>query len=533
MIVVIGTGVAGLTAADHLASAGAEVTLMTAGRFGVDAVAAGNTALAQGGIAAAIGPRDTPSAHADDTIAAGAGLVEPAVATLLAEEGALRVHELLAAGFPADRDAAGRLIFGLEGAHSTARIIHAGEDRSGAVLSAFLTARVQKHIKCGRISLIQQASVTQFTTTTGRATGVCYATPAGTQRLDADAVILATGGYAGLFATTSASAAVTGHGILAAALAGAVLADMEFIQFHPTVLPSTGELISEAVRGAGAVLRDPMGHRYMTDHHPDAELAPRDVVSRASFAAMREFDVSTVWLDATVIEHRHGSGTLATRFPVLTHRLAAHGLDWTKHWVPVAPAAHYCMGGVATDTWARSSVAGLYAAGEAASTGVHGANRLASNSLLEGLVFGARAARSAQQYLHCGDWELDIYMTDLLAMAQQVPYKSSSSPLDAEVDLRCLVQKYVGMQRTQTGLTTLLDTLDHVDHSLAPLIRVIATAALARTESRGGHWRADHLNTDPAQATRTAWYLTPTGTLQHPDIDLVTEHKERFFHVDV
>lgn len=532
MIVVLGAGVAGLTAVNHLATAGERVTLVTAGRFGIDGSAAGNTALAQGGIAAAIGPADTPETHAQDTIAAGAGLVDPSVAFLLAEAGLDRVNDLLATGFPADRDAEGHLVLGLEGAHSTARIIHAGEDTSGAALSAFLTEQVQDHIATGAVQLVQEATVTQFEMAAGRVTGLYYTAATGFKRLKADAVILATGGYAGLYAITSSSAAVTGGGILAAATAGAVLADMEFVQFHPTVLPSTGELISEAVRGAGAVLRDPTGHRFMDDVHPDAELAPRDVVSRASVATMNSCATSTVWLDATVVEQAQGAGTLARRFPVLTQRLAAHGIDWTTDWVPVAPAAHYCMGGVATDTWARTSVTGLFAAGEAASTGVHGANRLASNSLLEGLVFGARAAQSVRDYCRHGSWQLDTPFQQFITSARTVEHEPPTPATHPthQNQLTALTQQYVGITRTQSGLTTLLAALGDIADPLAPLVRVMATAALARTESRGGHWRDDYPATDPGQAARTAWRLTttPHDHVQHH----VLGTKEYSHHVD-
>lgn len=511
MIVVVGAGVAGLTAVQHLVEAELPVTLVTAGRFGIDAVALGNTALAQGGIAAAVGADDTPAQHAADTIAAGAGISDPAVAHLLASAGVQRINELIDAGFPADRDQAGNLAFGLEAAHSTARIVHAGEDRSGAALSAFCTARVQQYIAAGRVTLIQEATVTQLATTAQRVTGLTVTGPCGTRLVDADAVILATGGYAGLYATSSASAAITGRGILAAAQAGAVLVDMEFIQFHPTVLAGTKELISEAVRGAGAVLRDATGQRFMRQHHSAAELAPRDVIARASVITMQASGTNSVWLDATVVEQLHGPGTLATRFPVLTQRLAAGGIDWTTHWVPVAPAAHYCMGGVATDSWARTSLQGLYAAGEAASTGVHGANRLASNSLLEGLVFGARAAQSARRYRHDGAWELDPAFRAVITSAGNVASTPGTTATDRDAGrLQALTQQYLGMTRTHDGLTTLLAALDEIHHPLTPLVRVIATAALARTESRGAHWRADYPAPDPAQTTRTAWRLTAT-----------------------
>ena len=532
MIVVIGAGVAGLTAVHQLVTAGIPVTLVTAGRLGTDSISAGNTALAQGGIAAALGPYDTPALHAADTITAGAGLVDPAVAELLTHDGVQGVRHLLDAGFPADRDSHGNLVFGLEAAHSVTRVVHAGEDSSGAALSAFLTAQIQRHIATGAVRLIQQATLTRLMTSSGQVTGIGYESPTGQHHLAAQAVILATGGYAGLFATTSSSAAVNGRGILVAATAGAIVADLEFIQFHPTVLPATGELISEAVRGAGAVLRDPNGQRFMVDTHPDAELAPRDVVSRASVNVMRTFDTDAVWLDASVIEQRHGTGTLASRFPILTQRLAANGIDWTTDWVPVAPAAHYCMGGVATDQAGRTSLQGLYAAGEVASTGVHGANRLASNSLLEGLVFGARSARAAQQYRRDGTWDFDPGFAQFIAAPRIVTHNISGLQHTQHHDrLATLTDRYLGITRTRSGLETFLSTLDDIADPMTGLVRLIGAAALARTESRGGHWRADHPAADPTQATRTAWQLstTPIDTQHLPSAG---QGKEHIQHVD-
>ena len=534
MILVIGAGVAGLTAVQHLAAANEPVTLVTAGRFGTDGIAAGNTALAQGGIAGAVGPDDSPELHMTDTIAAGAGLVDRRAASVLATDGAHRLNVLLDDGFAADRDTNGHLELGMEAAHSTARVLHAGEDNSGAALSAFLTSKVQQLINAGAVGLIEQAHLTALCVADGAICGIAYETPSGRQRLNADAVVLATGGYAGLYSTTSSSAAVTGDGLLAAARAGAVVADLEFVQFHPTVLPTTGELISEAVRGAGAVLRDPNGERFMDQVHPGAELAPRDVVSRASTELMRRFATEHIWLDATVVETHFGAGTLATRFPTLTQRLAAQGIDWSHHYVPVAPAAHYCMGGVATDTFGRSSIPGLFGAGEVASTGVHGANRLASNSLLEGLVFGARTALAAQQYRGTGVWATESPFRKFIDAPWAVPAQrlgDANGNAHQLTQLRSLVGAHLGIPRDAASLQQLQSQLNTVQHPLGDLVSLMATAAESRTESRGGHWRADYPDLDSRQARRSAWRLNTTQQTPH-DAFKMTRGKEKVEHVN-
>lgn len=531
MIIVVGAGVAGLTAVRALADRAVPVTLVTAGRLGMDPVAGGNTALAQGGIAAALGPDDTPELHAGDTIAAGAGLVEPGVAQFVAAEGAQRVQELIADGFAVDRKADGGLQFGLEAAHGRARVVHAGEDSTGAALSKFLTAQVLALRDAGTVRVIDQAVAEHLTHHGQHITGLTVSTATGRQFLPASAVILATGGFAGLFPTTSSSPAVTGQGTLLAATAGAVLADMEFIQFHPTVLAATGQLISEAVRGAGAVLRDVHGNRFMCQAHPDAELAPRDVVSRTSLSVMHQTGTDHVWLDATGIEAADGSGTLAARFPVLTATLADREIDWTRQWVPVAPAAHYCMGGVATDIRGRTSVPGLFAAGEVAATGLHGANRLASNSLLEGLVFGARAASAAADYVTDATWPLDETFRHLIARSRDVAASAHNTPPAPKQTARLqrLVDRHLGMTRDARGLHALLAELDSVAHPMTDLVRVIATAAIARTESRGGHWRSDYPHSDASQTARAAWRLTPVPHI--PDV-LGTIQKEKLTHAD-
>ena len=509
MIVVIGAGVAGLTAIEHLVAAKFPVTLVTAGELGADAVSAGNTGLAQGGIAAALDPGDSVALHQRDTHLADAGLVDAAAATVLTSDGVHRVCDLLTTGFPADRDANHKINLGLEAAHSRPRIVHAGEDSSGAALSLFLTHRIIQLVENDDVQLIQHAALTSLDVVDHRVKGISYADAAGQHQLAADAVVLATGGYAGLFTTTSSSPAINGQGLLAAVHAGAVVADLEFVQFHPTVMKGDGELITEAVRGAGAVLRTAEGKRFMPAVHPEADLAPRDVVSRASYKSLVETDTESVFLDATVIETRHGAGTLAKRFPRLTSVLASLGIDWATSWVPVAPAAHYCMGGVATDVWGRTSISGLFAAGEVAATGVHGANRLASNSLLEGLVFGARVANAVQVFLKTQYCAFASSFERFIASAKLVTAHRPRSDGTHEglCQLQQLASSHLGMTRTHTGLHYLLDRLDHVEHPLGDVVLLMARAALARTESRGGHWRADYPAPDPYQAHRSAWRL--------------------------
>ncbi|QZY51545.1 L-aspartate oxidase [Leucobacter tenebrionis] len=489
MIIVIGAGVAGLSCALAAAAAGAEVALVVPGRLrpsfedsaaGLGGSAAGlgcaggSTVLAQGGIAAAIGADDSPEQHLADTVAAGVGLVDAEAAGVLVDEGARIVRGLLREGFAADLDAAGRPALGLEAAHGRARIVHAGGDRTGAVLHAHLATRVLADAEAGRIELIENRTAVELTSDSGVVRGAVLRSLSGDSALEsrhADAVVLAMGGYAAFYERSTNPTSSRGDGVVLAARAGAVVSDLEFVQFHPTVLHGSGLLISEAVRGAGAVLRDGSGSRFMAGRHPLAELAPRDVVSREMQRAMRMRGESRLWLDATGIEREGGPGSLAARFPGITAALAEHGLDWTREPIPVSPAAHYTMGGVAADLRGRSTVPGLFVAGETASTGVHGANRLASNSLLEGLVFGRRAGLAAAAFAEKrGDWKLDGH----------------------------------GMREL---VSTAVPGVIAADRGTSPLGDMIALAAAARAESRGAHQRDDAPQTDPAQARRRGFAL--------------------------
>lgn len=563
MILVVGAGVAGLSCALAAVARGAEVELVTPGLL-----SGGNTALAQGGVAAAVGPGDSPAAHLADTLAAGAGLTDEAAAEVLASDGARIVRELLAAGLPVDRGPDGEPLLGLEGAHGVARIVHAGGDRTGAALHAFLAGRALDAARSGRLRITERTHADALLVEEGAVVGATLRDTGDAAGGIADrstdrraaAVVLATGGYAALFPRNTNHAGAHGQGILLAARAGALLADLEFVQFHPTALPS-GELVSEAVRGAGAVLRDASGERFMVGRHPLAELAPRDVVSReihrvlvagrgapgaaqgGDASTLREAntvrEASTVWLDATGIERDGGPGTLARMFPGITAAVAANGFDWARDPIPVAPAAHYTMGGVASDLDGRSSVPGLFVAGEVASTGVHGANRLASNSLLEGLVFGERAGRAAAAFADAGsgarpgagptDWapgqslaRLASEAVDWVADAGEAsaPVHATAADHATAAAVTAAIASGLGIVRDRDGMLAAADVFargaadadSQPARDRAELAALICAAALGRRESRGAHQRADFPETDPQSARRSAVRVTaPAG----------------------
>lgn len=489
-VIVVGSGIAGLTAALE-ASGRHEVVLVT--KAGLEQ---SNTHEAQGGVAVVVdalsdpgSPRlgDSVAAHVRDTLTAGAGLSDADVVRVLCGEGPAAVDALLARGVAFDRDDAGRLAHGLEAAHSFARILHAGGDATGAAISSALASRVRE----SGVEVREHTTVVDLVLHESRVAGVRLLD--GTT-LESDTVVLATGGLGQLYPYTTNPAVATADGVAVALRAGAVVADLELVQFHPTALDAPGTfLVSEAVRGEGAVLLDAHDRRFMRDVHPDAELAPRDVVARA-IARQMTLDGVPVRLDATAL----GAERLAERFPTIDVACRAHGFDWAREPVPVTPAAHYAMGGVRTDVWGRTSVPGLLAVGEVACTGAQGANRLASNSLLEGAVFGARAVRGLDEA------PAPVEPDD--AWAAPIAVTAAGSGSGAEVsraDLQQLMWDAAGLTRDEDGLAEAAAVLDAwrspdvtdakaaEDANLLLVARALVASARSRRESRGGHFRTD------------------------------------------
>ncbi|UYO98075.1 L-aspartate oxidase [Microbacterium sp. M28] len=496
-IAVVGCGIAGLTAALHAHEAGHAVTIFAKGALGD-----GSTPLAQGGVAGVYGAGDSASAHAEDTISAGAGLSDPDAVEVLVSEGAARIAELIARGVAFDRADDGALLLGREAAHSAARIVHAGGDATGAEIARALTAAVRS----AGIEIVESAFLIDLLMTAGSVRGMRLLLDGIVVEKPADAVILATGGAGQLFAHTTNPVGATGDGIAAAMRAGAAVADLEFVQFHPTILADGAPfLISEAVRGEGATLIDEDGHRFCFDEHPDGELAPRDVVARA-IARRAGRQGAPVRLDASAL----GARRLAERFPTIDRVTRRRGFDWSREAIPVTPAAHYLMGGIVTDLDGRTTLDGLLAAGETARTGVHGANRLASNSLLEGAVFGARAAAAAVALSRSSseDGGADRVETrGRLYSADRVSTRSTTegdgAPAFSRRALQQLMWDHVGLLRRDEGLADALATIhawqsasvspaspaEHEDANLLLLAEATASAALARTESVGAHFR--------------------------------------------
>ena len=493
-ILVIGSGLAGINAA-LLASEFADVTLLSKGPLEQT-----NTQRAQGGIAAAIATLDDPRLHAEDTIRAGAGLCNPDAVQALTSDGPEAIERLLRLGVEFDRDPSGMLALATEGAHSTPRVLHAGGDRTGVHIQSALVARLAER----DVDVRTHVTASDLIVEAGRCVGV---TTDGRETLLHDAVLLATGGAGALYRTTTNPESATGDGIALAFRAGAVVRDPEFVQFHPTALVGGDGafLISEALRGEGAVLLDAAGNRFMTRVHPDAELAPRSVVARAITETMRRDDADHVVLDISHLDADY----LSRRFPGVHGGALERGHDITAGPIPVAPAAHYHMGGVYTDVDGRTTVPGLYAAGECASTGAHGANRVASNSLLEAAVFSSRAIEAIRREpgpAQAPDGE-----------ARSLRWRLEGCAPSMEI-LQATMNELVGIARGAAELRSALDrfgewsaeptTSSHSSLPLATLTaRLIAEAALQRAESRGSHLRLDFPEEDPAWRRHSLWQL--------------------------
>jgi L-aspartate oxidase len=519
-VVVVGSGIAGLTTALHLSRQSAlRVLLVTK-----DVLAAGSTRWAQGGIAAALGIGDSPDQHFADTIVAGAGVCDDAAVRVLVREGPAAVRELAQMGARFDLALDGELSLGREGGHHRDRIAHAGGDATGAEIERALVTRV---LDATGVEVIEHALLLDLLTTAeGAVAGLTLHVMGegardGVGSVRARAVVLATGGLGQVYASTTNPSVSTGDGLAAALRAGAVVRDLEFVQFHPTVAwlgpRSRGQqpLVSEAVRGEGAFLVDDAGERFMTGQHELADLAPRDVVAKAILRRMRETGADHVWLDA-----RHfGAEKWRVRFPTIHATLLSLGVDPVTDLIPVVPACHYASGGVRVDLTGESSVPGLFACGEAACSGVHGANRLASNSLLEGLVFGHRIAATLIARLAAPA----LPPADLAPAAPAGPLLRE----DARPQLQHLMSRDVGVLRDEKGLTlateglaALLDadggapgTEAWETTNLLTVSAALAAAALLRTETRGAHWREDHPDTDERWRGHLDTVLAPDGAL--------------------
>ncbi|MEV6108962.1 L-aspartate oxidase [Streptomyces sp. NPDC051940] len=541
-VAVVGSGVAGLTAALRCAAAGLRTVVVT--KANLDD---GSTRWAQGGIAAALGEGDTPEQHLDDTLVAGAGLCDEDAVRLLVTEGPAAVRRLIDAGAHFDEDDAGGIALAREGGHHRRRIAHAGGDATGAEISRALVAAVRD----AGIETIEHALVLDLLKDgVGRTSGVTLHVMGegahdGVGAVRAPSVVLATGGMGQVFSATTNPTVSTGDGVALALRAGAEVSDLEFVQFHPTVMylgrDAEGQqpLVSEAVRGEGAYVVDASGERFMVGQHELAELAPRDIVAKGITRRMQEQGAEHMYLDA-----RHfGAEMWAARFPTILAACRAHGIDPVTDLIPVAPAAHYASGGVRTDLAGRTTVPGLYACGEVACTGVHGANRLASNSLLEGLVFAERIAAdvvtssggpTAVTPADGDGWHVGGGTTrGAAASAGPAPTTQGDHLVAPETraQIQRIMTRGAGVLRSAESLAAAAQELDRIRDEAKPdaelpgvetweatnlllVARVLTRTAALREETRGCHWREDHPDRDD-----TAWRhhllatLTPDGSV--------------------
>ncbi|MCS7206644.1 MAG: L-aspartate oxidase [Dehalococcoidia bacterium] len=499
--IIIGSGIAGLFTALHAREHG-RVLVITKGNLEDN-----NSRWAQGGIAAALGPDDSPDMHMQDTLQAGAGLCDPEAVRVLVTEGPQRIADLIRLGVPFDT-LHGEIALAREGAHSRPRVLHAGGDATGAYIEMTLVGAIRGHT----VHIVEQSMVTRILV--DEASGVAIGVEAMDSRTGVRQeyrgrhIVLATGGAGRLFRYTTNPDVATGDGVALAFRAGAQVMDMEFFQFHPTALRLPGAppfLISEAVRGEGGRLCTPDGTPFMHAYHPQGDLAPRDVVARAILTEMQKAGTSYVLLDITHLPPQR----ITSRFPTIYRTCLQYGLDITRQPIPVAPAAHYMMGGVKTDLWGQTTIPNLYACGECACVGVHGANRLASNSLLETVVFSHRVVRRT---LGEGADAPPHHRPEVVYRLERRDVPCADIPPLTLRHLQDLMWEMVGLVRNGEGLLracrvlaawerTLPPPTERHSQELAHMVvvgRLMAEAAVRRTESRGAHFRTDYPHTDPA-----------------------------------
>jgi L-aspartate oxidase len=483
---ILGGGIAGLFTALKLAPLPALIVT------GVRPGHAGSSVWAQGGVAAAIGEGDSWENHLRDTLSAGAGLCDSAHAEILVREGPDRINDLIGLGTPFDRDGGGNLALGLEAAHGRPRIVHVAGDRAGATITGTLVSAVDG---CPSIGILDGLHAIELALQDGRVVGLFVRQGAGAESrltlIRGRAVVFATGGVGALYGVTTNPPEARGEGLGMAARAGALIADPEFVQFHPTAIAGARDpapLATEALRGEGAVLVNEKGVRFLSTVHPHGELAPRDLVARAIHREIARG--GKVYLDC-----RNVGEDLEHHFSTVYAAAKALGIDPTRELLPVSPAAHYHMGGIATDENGRTSLDGLWACGECASTGVHGANRLASNSLLEALVFGARVAANIRGEVSAG-----------VPQGRQLPKLSGEAlPVPPPQRMRQLLSAHAGIERDAAGLEDTLSQIQAIERAgrtttsllnMTATAKLIVAAALQRTESRGAHFRTDYPQTN-------------------------------------